>query len=447
MFGREKALKIIQQVLQACCGNTGEVLLLVEEKATTRFANNGIHQNMSERNASLIVRLFHGQSMGTAITNRLDETGIEEVMARANANAAASAPDPDYPGLPGPSDYQKSGAFDDETAGYSSKARALAVEEVCRLAQERGLNASGAFSTGCGEIAIGNSQDLFAYDTSTHADFQTTVMSEDSSGRAHASAWKASRVPVWELGREAIEKAEWGKNPHRIEPGDYTVVLEPYVTEDLLNMLNYHGMGALAVQEGRSWMNNRINQNAMSNLISIWDDGLDPDGMPAAFDFEGVPKQRVDIVKAGQVIGPVYDHYTAAKEKRASTGHALPPTMGSLGPLAANLFVAPGDSSVEDMIRSTTRGLYINRFWYTRLVHPRDCVITGMTRDGIYMIEDGQLAYPVKNMRFTQSYVEALANVEAVSQERRLLSSELGSLSVLVPALKIDRFTFTGVTA
>ena len=447
MFGRQKAKKIIQQVLQSCDGRPAEVLFLVEEKALTRFANNAIHQNMSERNASLILRIFHGQSMGTATTNRLDDTGIEVLVARASANAAASAADPDYPGLPGPATYKRINAFDEPTAAFSPEERARLVGEVCRLSQEKGLNASGAFSTGCGEIAIGNAKGLFAYEPSTSADFQTTVMSDDSSGRAHASAWRAGDLQIESLGREAIEKAEFGKHPRPVEPDEYTVVVEPYVTEDLLDMLNYHGMGAQAVQEGHSWMNDRLGQQAMSRQISIWDDGLDSTGMPIAFDFEGVPKQRVDIVKEGVVLGPVYDRYSAARNGTTSTGHALPPTMRSMGPLATNLFMAPGKSSVEKMIQTTSHGLYINRFWYTRLVHPRDCVITGMTRDGVFMIENGQVAYPVKNLRFTQSYVEALANVEEVGRSRRLLSSEFGGMSVLVPALKLNRFNFTGITA
>jgi len=193
-------------------------------------------------------------------------------------------------------------------------------------------------------------------------------------------------------------------------------------------------------------MNDRIGQAVMSPLISIWDDGRDPAGSPLPFDFEGMPRQRVSIVEAGVIQGPVYDLRTAKKEGRQTTGHATPPSMMFVsGPLALNLFVAPGDSSVEEMIRSTEKGLYITRFWYTRPVHPRECIVTGMTRDGLFMIENGALTYPVKNLRFTQSYVQALAAVQAVSREARTLMDESVG-ATRVPALKIERFNFTGST-
>jgi predicted Zn-dependent protease len=172
--------------------------------------------------------------------------------------------------------------------------------------------------------------------------------------------------------------------------------------------------------------------------------------MPMPFDSEGVPKQKVDIVTQGVVISPVYDRYTAGKAGTNSTGHALPPYfpafMHTIGPIGLNLFMAPGEASLEDMIRSTKKGLYITRFWYTRLVHPRDCIVTGMTRDGVFMVEDGEIAYPVKNLRFTQSYVDALANVETIGHEAKLLKSEYGSYAKCVPALKLSGFKFTGVT-
>jgi predicted Zn-dependent protease len=154
----------------------------------------------------------------------------------------------------------------------------------------------------------------------------------------------------------------------------------------------------------------------------------------------------VNIVEKGVVQGPVFDRITAKKMGKDTTGHALPPTMRSFGPIATNLFMAPGTSSTEEMIKSTKRGLYISRFWYTRLVHPRDCVITGMTRDGVFLIENGELAYPIKDLRFTQSYVEALANLESVGNETRLLMSEFGGQATRVPGLKISKFTFTGLT-
>jgi predicted Zn-dependent protease len=319
------------------------------------------------------------------------------------------------------------------------------------LAVEKGLNASGAFTTGATATFVANSEGVFAHFAATNADFQTVVMGPETtsaaSGHAHASGWQAGALPVEALGREAILKAVRGANPIKIEPGEYTVILDPYATQDLVSMLNLHGMGAQAVLDGRSWMNGRIGKKVMSSQVSLWDDGLDGQGMPMPFDYEGVPRQRVEIVCEGVPMGPVYDRYTAQKAGKTSTGHALPPGWRGTGPLPTHLFMAHGRSSLDEMVRSTAKGLYITRFWYTRLVHPRDCVVTGMTRDGVFSINQGELAAPVKNLRFTQSYLQALDQVEEIGQDTRLLVSSYGGLATRVPALKIGGFNFTGVTA
>ena len=183
-------------------------------------------------------------------------------------------------------------------------------------------------------------------------------------------------------------------------------------------------------------------EQAMSPLVSIWDDGADMEGWPMPFDAEGVPRQRTHIIKDGVVGTPVYNSYTAGKEGKASTGHQSSFTGG---PMATNLFMGAGDSTLEEMIGSTQRGLYVTRFHYIRQVHSRGCVVTGMTRDGTFLIEDGRVSHPVKNLRFTQSFVEALANVEAVGNRRRLCLNEVGFVT-MVPALKLREFNFTGVT-
>lgn len=446
MIEEKEARKITDAILKRCTGNPAEINLLVNDEALTRFANNIIHQNVAERDADVTLRYFIGKQIGTATTNRLDDAGLDELVARAKMNAKASPEDPNYPGLPGPQAYSRVASWDEETANYSPEKRAQAVGAVCKFSAEKGLNASGAFSTGSGEFVVANSEGVFSYHAQTSADFQTVVMCNDSSGRAQESTWKVGSLDMEALGKQAIDTAVRGHNPVKIDPGEYTVVFEHYVTEDLVSSLNFSGMGAQSVHEGRSWMSDRIGQQLMSPMISIWDDGLDVKGAPLPFDFEGVPKQHVDIVKQGLVMGPVYDRYTGAKMGKASTGHAPPINFRGFGPLALNLFMAPGDQSVQGMITSTKKGLYINRFWYTRVVHPRECVMTGMTRDGVFMIENGELTQPVKNLRFTMSYVKALANVEAVGREAHLIVGEFGRISSHIPALKINNFTFTGST-
>jgi PmbA protein len=447
MLGREKAKKLCEDVLRLVGDDTAEVFIYSLDESLTRFANNSIHQNVSEVDISIGVRIFIGSCEGTASTNRMTQDALDEVVTRARTSARVSPENPDFPGLAGPSSYEFVRSFDEITAEYSPWERAESIRAVCQLAVTKDLNAFGAFTTGVTEFILANTEGLYAYHMTTNADFQTVVMEKggDASGWAQQSGWRVGEIPATYLGAQAIQKTEMGRNPRAIEPGEYVVVIDPYVTQDLLMMLNMTGMGANAVQEGRSWMNDRIGMQVFSPGISIWDDALDPSGIPIPFDFEGTPKQRVDIVREGVVMGPVYDRTTAKKDGLESTGHGLPPTSRGYSPLAINLFMAPGDASVGEMIQSTERGLYITRFHYTRPVHPANCVVTGMTRDGVYWIEDGVIRYPVKNLRFTQSYVEALAEVEAIGKETQLVTS-MGIVVARVPALKLKQFNFTSST-
>jgi predicted Zn-dependent protease len=317
---------------------------------------------------------------------------------------------------------------------------------ICCRAGEAGLIASGAFSTTTNELTVANSHGVLAYHTSTQADLVTVAMSDDSAGYAAERSWKVGDLDIPSLGDEAIAKALRSRKPRELEPDVYTVILEPYATQDLLAMLSYTGMGALSLQEGRSWMDGRIGKQIMARDISIWDDGLDPSGLPLPFDFEGMPKQQVNVVKNGVPMGVVYDTTTAKKEpEKNSTGHALPPAMATnYGPIPAHLFMAPGDATLDEMIASTERGLLITRFWYTRPVHPRDAVVTGSTRDGTFLIENGEIAYPVKNLRYTQSYLDALAKTEMVGKELKLMGGFFGVQRA--PALKLAEFRFIAAT-
>jgi predicted Zn-dependent protease len=272
-------------------------------------------------------------------------------------------------------------------------------------------------------------------------------MGNNFSGWAQSSGWQLQAINPDSLADEALDKARRGADPVDFEPGEYTVILDPYATADILEMLAFDGMGAVAFQEGRSWMNGRLGQRIMADSVHIIDDGPSPHGIPWPFDFEGVSKKVIPIVSAGVAVTPVYDSFTAGREAgKQSTGHASPPSpQGRFGPVAMNLFLRPGTTSLDEMIRSTKLGLYITRFWYTRTVHPRDAVVTGMTRDGTFVIRNGEIAYPVKSLRFTQSYVDALKYTEAIGATSRLLRSGFGG-AVSVPAVKLARFRFTSST-
>lgn len=443
MLGRKKMREIAGRVLSLSAAQQTEVIIMSEDSGLTRFANSYIHQNVAERNVGLRVRTVEGKKIGVASINDLSPEALERVVERALTIARLQPENPDFTSLPSPAPIAEVAAFDEATATFGPEDRAKAVGVICQLAVENGLVASGAFTTGAGELAVANSLGIFAHYSTTSADINTVIMSDDSSGYSAATAWKVGEINPEAIGSEAVEKALQSRNPRGLPPGRYAVILEEYAVADMMSMLAYLGFGALSVQEGRSFMTDRFGQQIMNPAISIWDDGLDPTGLPMPFDFEGVPRQRVDLIKEGVAEAVVYDSYTAGKEGKASTGHGLP-APNTFGPIPTHMFMAPGEASKEEMLASMERGLWVTRFHYTRPVHPKLAIITGMTRDGTFLIEKGEMAYPIKNLRFTQSYIEALANVERVCRETKLVQDWFGATRI--PALKVAEFEFTGAT-
>jgi PmbA protein len=445
MLGEEKIREITAKVLSLSQADQTEVLVFSDDSQLTRFANSYIHQNVAERDVQVRVRAVVGKRIGVASTNDLSAESLEKVVETALEVAKLRPEDPDFISLPEPALTPEVNAFSEATASFTPEARAQAVGGICRQAVENDLVASGAFSTGAQEITVANSLGVFAYFPATLADLKTVIMSDDSSGYGAGTAWDVEQVDAEAVGAEAVDKALRSCNPREIEPGRYTVILEEYATEDIVEMLSYVGLGALAVQEGRSFMCDRFGEQIVGSAISLWDDGLDPRGLPLPFDFEGVPKGRMFLIENGVAMNVVYDSYTAGKEGKASTGHGLP-APNTFGPIPFNMFMAPGQATLEEMIASTERGVLVTRFWYTRPVHPKLAIITGMTRDGTFFIEKGEVAYPVKNLRFTQSYLDALSSVEMVGHTTKLIRSDFELNGNHVPALKLGEFEFTGVT-
>jgi predicted Zn-dependent protease len=443
MLGPNKIREICNFLLKASQPARAEVWIEFLDESLTRFANNAIHQNVNESNASITLRLALDGRLGAASTNSLESQSLNLLAQDALAHACCTPPAPNDPGLPDPQPIQPALAFDEAVAACTPERRAEPVKEVCARAAEAGLNAAGAFSTTAVEIASANSSGAFAYHPYTCAEFQATVMGPDSSGRGQGAAWRLGDLPVAALGAEAIHTALAGRAPRPLPPGEYPVILLPYAVLDLVSNLNAHGVNGLSLLEGRSWMVGRQGQFAASPLISLWDDGRDPRGVPLPFDGEGQPRQRVDIIRQGQVLDAVYDRTTAQKAGRPATGHALPPAERSMGAMACNLFMVPGSSTRQALLESVQGALLITRFWYTRLVKARDCVMTGMTRDGVFWVENGEVQYPVSNLRFTQSYIQALADVAAVGDTDPLLKAQYGEVYARVPALAINRFRFT----
>ncbi len=446
MLGKERIRQITDSLLHKSAADQTEVVILANDEALTRFANSTIHQNVSETDSAVRIRVVLGTRVGVATTNNLAEEALARTLETAMAIARLQPENPDFKSLPGPQPLPQVTAFSQVTAECAPEKRANGAGTICLMARDAGVVASGALTTTVMEVAVANSLGTFAYFPTTYADINTVVMSDTSAGYASALALSVDDLDFEAIGREAVEKCIHAQNPRALEPGEYPVILEPYAVQDFIQMMAYTGLGAVAFQEGRSFMNGQLGQQIVDPRVSIWDDGLSLDGLPWPFDFEGVPKRRVDLVEKGVARGVVYDSYRAGKEEgKESTGHALP-APNAMGPLPLNVFFAPGDATLAEMIAQTERGLYVTRFHYTRPAEPKKVVITGMTRDGTFLIENGEIAYPVKNLRFTQSYLEALNHVELIGKEPRLLTGLAGIARDSVPALKLAEFRFTGAT-
>ena len=420
-----------------------EVMAMADDGALTRFANSEIHQNVAESNVQVNLRFVVGKRVGVASTNRSDDEGLRRLAERAAAIARNSEELEDWGGLPEPTPIRDvPEGYAPATADASPELRAEAVRAVIAAADAAGVVSYGSLSTATEALGIANSKGVRASQRRTVSQLLTVAMAPDGgSGYAEAAAVDVTTIDPAAVGRQAADKARATGNPIAVEPGEWPVVLEEYAVVDLLSMLGYMGFSALAVQEERSF--SEPGRKVGSELITIIDDGTDPATLPMAFDYEGVAKQRVSLIEAGVCRDVVYDAQTAARAGRASTGHGLP-APNPYGPFPLNMAMAGGDTPRDELVGGLERGLLVTRFHYTNPVHPKLAIVTGMTRDGTFWVEDGRIKGPVRNLRFTQSYLEALAATSAVSRERRTLKGDFGG--VLVPALRIDSWNFTGAT-
>ena len=441
------ALRLAEEVVrlsEAAGATEAEALVVSGESSLTRFANSEIHQNVASTEVLVNLRFVHGRRVGVASTGRADAEGMRALVDRAAAIAANVEELEDWAGLPQAEGTQALEiAWSDGTADASPELRADGARAVIAAADAAGVTAFGSFSTDAEAVAVANSRGIRAGERRTTSQLLTVSMGPDNgTGYAEQCSIDATTIDAAAIGREAAERARASANPVAIDPGDYPVVLHHYAVVDLLDMLGYLGFSALAVQEDRSFW--EAGRRVGSPLVTVTDDGRDPAGLPMGFDAEGVPKQRLSLLDAGVCRDLAYDQQTGARAGRASTGHGLP-APNPWGPFPSNMVMGAGDATMEELIGGLDRGLLVTRFHYTNPVHSKKVIITGMTRDGTFLVEGGRIVGPVRNLRFTMSYLDALANVEAVSRERRCIRGFLGGS--VVPSLRLSSFSFTGATA
>jgi predicted Zn-dependent protease len=443
----EAALRLAEEVVdraRAAGAGEAEALVVAGDASLTRFANSEIHQNVASAEVFVNLRFVQGRRVGVASTGRADADGIRALVERAAAITANVEELADWAGLPAPVPAEPiAHAWSDATAAASPELRAEGARAVIAAADAAGVTAYGSFSTDAEAVAVASSAGVRAAERRTSAQLLTVTMGPDNgTGYAEHNAIDATAIDAAAVGREAAERARASANPVDLPPGDYPVVLHHYAVVDLVDMLGYLGFSALAVQEDRSFW--EAGRRVASPLVHLVDDGHDDAGLPMGFDAEGVAKQRLALLDGGVCRDLAFDAQTAARAGRTSTGHGLP-APNPYGPFPTNMVMAPGEATTDELLGGLDRGLLVTRFHYTNPVHSKKVVITGMTRDGTFLVEGGRIVGPVRNLRFTMSYLDALANVEAVSRERRTIKGFLGAS--VVPALRLSSFSFTGATA
>ncbi len=450
MLGRNRCKEILQKVLGLSRADQTEALIIIQDISLTRFWNSTINQNVSEKRGTLFIRVVMGRHVGSASTHRFDDKAIQRGLEKATERARLQPPNGSLQSLPRSKPIQLIRSFHDKTARYSSSQRAEDIQRLIQMASEEDLLAHGAHCTGAVKVGIANSLGVDAHCTHSGVTLNTTMTGQGGSGYSRFASRTIEEMDIRAIGREALEMCLASRGAGPIEPGNYEVVLNSYAVNDLLVSMAPIGLNALAFQEGRSFMCNQLGKKLLGENVTIWDNGLDMGGFNTPFDFEGMPKREVTFFQNGIAKGVTHDSLTAGKVGVESTGHrSLPP--GSGGPIPRNLFMRGGNSSLEEMIRSTERGIYIHRFHYVNVSEPKRAIITGMTRDGTFLIEGGKMTKPLKNLRFTQSILDALSAVSLISKETKLVAPEAeyeipfltGSV---VPALKIENFSFSGVS-
>ena len=434
--------QLAQRVLERAAGGETEVMVAWSSSELTRFTHNAVHQNVADSDVVVKVRSIVEKRTGVASTNLLDDASLDAVVRRASDIARLAPQDADQPELPrGGATKTPEGAFMAPTAAATPEQRALMAGEIFRVAEDHGYWCAGFVTTSCGGITIANSLGARASFDGTDSGVNVKMNAADSTGFGEGYDTDVTGLDAHEIASRSAAKARDSAAPRSVEPGEWTVILEPAAFGELVSYLADH-FSAQSVEEGSSFLCDGMDKQYFSAGVTIADDYAHPlnPGMP--FDFEGQPTRRLALVENGIARAFVTDSYYAARMKCANTGHALP-APNAYGPQATHLAIGHGSKPVNELIAETKRGLLVTRFWYIRTVDQKKAIVTGMTRDGTFLIENGEICGGVRNMRFNQSIIEALGRCELGNALHRTGGY---SYSLVAPAAKIEGFRFSSGT-
>ncbi len=441
-LSRDDARALAERVLRFTRAEQARVSINSGATGNTRFAANQISTSGDVTDTTVTITSAFGRRVASSTTNRLDDDSLRAAVQTSERLAPLAPEDPEYLGELGPTPVPERGAVFSSTADLSPEARARAAAEVTTPAAERSLVSTGYIEHRTGSSAVMTTRGHFAYQASSNANFSTTVRTPDGTG----SGWAGAGLFDWNelnaraLGAQAIDKAERSREPRDVEPGRWVTILEPTAVSNMVDLM-MGSLGARAADEGRSFFSrpgggNRIGERFLDERVTIWSDPLDPRVFSSPFSREGRPNRREVWVENGVLKTLAYDRFWAQRQNREPTG------------FVSGYYMEGGDATLDDMIRSTERGLLVTRFWYIRGVDPRTILFTGLSRDGTFMVENGRVTYPVKNLRWNESPVFMLNNIEMIGQPVRVSPSESSEVApaVVLPPLKVRDFTFTSVS-
>jgi PmbA protein len=434
---------ILDAALNAAGAPEADAVFVSTDQNISRFANSNLHQNMSEVSAELTLRVIVDDAMGVASTTVFDADEIARTAALAREAAMHSDPLQNFSGLyrenePLPSVH----TFDEATAAIAPADKARALREMFDRGRKLNTEFAGAYGTGASSVAVANTHGARRYCTMTASD--ATVIAIGTNGSGYATEIDRRNVDVVSLGNEATSKAVLGADVlEEIEPGPYDVILEPAATSEVADWLNMITLSGSAFDDGSSFFVDNIGKQVLGANFTLADDSLDEGFLPFPFDLEGLPKRRVTLIERGVVRTPAVDKAYADR-----LGFAPTATCWSLGGAehgsAFHLSIDGGDATREDLIHSTKRGIWVTRFNYVNgLLEPKTALMTGTTRDGTFLIRDGEVVARLPNLRWTQSIVEAFSRIEGLTRERRRVATWYNPFGgTIAPVMKIAGWNF-----
>ncbi len=433
IYSKEEARQIMEKALSFSTADACEVNLSGSESGNIRYARNTVSTAGHRSNQTLVVQSNFGKKSGTATIDEFDDESLKKVVKRSEELAKLSPENPEFMAPLGPQKYDESITFNKGTAEITPEYRANVASNSIEPAAAKDITAAGFFDDSSGFSAMLNSNGLFAYNRSTDMNFTVTMRSNDGTG----SGWVSrdfndvSKFDAAEASKVAIDKAILSKEAKAIEPGKYTVILEPAASVGLLGNMA-RAFNARTADEGRSFMSKegggtKMGEKIVDERVNIWSDPLHPEVPTGTWNGQGQPLKKTTWIENGKVKNLAYSRYWADQK-------GVDPV-----PFPNGFIMQGGDASLEDLIKDTKKGILVTRLWYIRTVDPQTLLYTGLTRDGTFYIENGKIKHPVKNFRFNESPIIMLNNLETLGKQVRINGN-------LVPYMKVRDFTFTSLS-